>query len=187
MIASRSSGFSRCKRALVTLHRLAPDRLLERRAAAGRLQRRPDPSNRLPSLAPELVAKPVEHRLPQIRLQRADTARFEVPDPLKRLKQGVLDKIVRVGEIAAPFGSRPLAHRWSGARWRANRRSSASSSPSRALERSARRSTPDRGEDRLACSCTAVDVSRAPEFYLKGEGNTKAGPEAVQIRARCSV
>ena len=58
---------------------------------------------RLPSFPPQLVADAIEHRLPQVRLQRTDTARLEVLDPLERLKQGVLDKIIGVGEIARPL------------------------------------------------------------------------------------
>ena len=58
---------------------------------------------RLPSLPPQLVSDAIEHRLTQVRLQRPDTARLEVFDPLKRLNQGVLDKIIRVGEIARPL------------------------------------------------------------------------------------
>src|SRR5688500_4115134 len=58
---------------------------------------------RLPSLPPQLVSDAIEHRLTQVRLQCADAARLEVFDPLKRLKQGVLDKIVGVSEIARPL------------------------------------------------------------------------------------
>ena len=58
---------------------------------------------RLPSFPPQLVSDAIEHRLTQVRLQRTDTARLEVFDSLKRLKQGVLDKIIRVGEIARPL------------------------------------------------------------------------------------
>jgi hypothetical protein len=58
---------------------------------------------RLPSLPPHLVSDAIEHRLTQVRLQCADAARLEVFDPLKRLKQGVLDKIIGVGEIARPL------------------------------------------------------------------------------------
>ena len=50
----------------------------------------------------QFVAQAIDHRLAQIGLERADPTRLEVPDPLKRLKQGVLDKIVGIGEIARP-------------------------------------------------------------------------------------
>ena len=62
---------------------------------------------RPPPLPPQLVAKAIEHRLPQIGLERADAARLEVLDSLKRLKQRVLDKVVGVGEIARPFRQPP--------------------------------------------------------------------------------
>ena len=41
--------------------------------------------------------------LPQICLQRTHSPRLEALDPLKRLQQRVLDKIVGVGEIACPL------------------------------------------------------------------------------------
>ncbi len=58
---------------------------------------------RLPSFPPQLVSDPIDHCLPQVRLQRTDTAWLEVFDPLERLNQGVLNKIIRVGEIARPL------------------------------------------------------------------------------------
>jgi hypothetical protein len=58
---------------------------------------------RLPSLPSQLVSDAIEHRLTQVRLQRADAARLEVFDPLERLKQGVLDKIIGIGEIPRPL------------------------------------------------------------------------------------
>ena len=58
---------------------------------------------RLPALSPQLVPDPIEHRLTQVRLQRADAARLEVLDPLKRLNQSFLDKVIGVGQIARPF------------------------------------------------------------------------------------
>ncbi len=53
---------------------------------------------------PQLVADPVQDRLPQVGLKRADTAGLEAVDLLKRSKQGVLDKVVRVGQVARPAG-----------------------------------------------------------------------------------
>ena len=70
---------------------------------------------RLPSFPPQLVSDPIEHSLPQVGLQRTDTARLEVFDPLKRLNQGVLDKVIRVGEIARPLrqpAARPSLERF---------------------------------------------------------------------------
>jgi hypothetical protein len=58
---------------------------------------------RLPPLPPQLVSDAIEHCLAQVRLQRTDTARLEVLDPLKRLNQSVLDKIIGVGEIPRPL------------------------------------------------------------------------------------
>jgi hypothetical protein len=57
----------------------------------------------LTSFPPQLVSDAIEHRLPQVSLQRTDVARLEVLDPLERLNQGFLNKIVRVGEIARPL------------------------------------------------------------------------------------
>ena len=85
-----------------------------------------------PRFPPELFADAVEDRLPQIRVQRAAASRLELPDPLKRLKQGFLDKVVGIADIARPSGSRPEAQRCSGRTWRAKRRSTASWSPARA-------------------------------------------------------
>jgi hypothetical protein len=47
----------------------------------------------------ELVAHAIEHRLPQIGLERADVPRLEAPHGLQRLEQGVLDKIVGVRQV----------------------------------------------------------------------------------------
>src|SRR4029434_10685849 len=58
---------------------------------------------RLPHFPPQLVSDAIEHRLPQVRLECTDTARLEVFDPLERLSERVLDKIVGVGEIARPL------------------------------------------------------------------------------------
>src|SRR5688572_18591336 len=70
---------------------------------------------RLPSLPPQLISDAIEHRLTQVRLQCADAAWLEVFDPLKRLKQGVLDKVIRVGEVARPLrqaAARPSLERF---------------------------------------------------------------------------
>jgi hypothetical protein len=55
-----------------------------------------------PAVPAQLVAEPVEHSLSQIRLQRADTTRLEVSNPLERLKQRVLDKVVGIRQVAGP-------------------------------------------------------------------------------------
>ncbi|HJZ70455.1 MAG TPA: hypothetical protein VKE51_01880 [Vicinamibacterales bacterium] len=47
-------------------------------------------------------ANAVHRRLPQVRLQRADTTDFEVFNLRKRSKQGLLDKIIRVRHVARP-------------------------------------------------------------------------------------
>lgn len=39
----------------------------------------------------------------QIRLERTDTPRCEVFHPLERLKQGLLDKVLGIGDIARPL------------------------------------------------------------------------------------
>jgi hypothetical protein len=51
---------------------------------------------------PELVANPVQDGLSQIRLQCSAAARLKLPQPLKRLDQCFLDKVVRIGHIAGP-------------------------------------------------------------------------------------
>ena len=91
------------QRLFVAFNCLTTDRLFERRFGAldfevikiGRL--------RLPSFSPQLISDAIEHCLTQVRLQRTDMARLELFDPLERLNQGVLDKIIRVGEIARPL------------------------------------------------------------------------------------
>ena len=42
--------------------------------------------------------------LPQIGLQRTRPARLERVHPLKRLEQGLLDKVVGVGQVSRPPG-----------------------------------------------------------------------------------
>ena len=60
-----------------------------------------------PGLAPDLVSKSVQHGLPEVRLQRACMARLEDAHTLERLEQAVLDKIVRISQVAGPQGRRP--------------------------------------------------------------------------------
>jgi hypothetical protein len=88
----------------VCLHRFAPNRLLERRLRAIELQTIQVGDIGLSSLAAEFVANAIEHRLPQIRLKRSDTTRLKAFNSLKRLEDGVLDKVVGVCEIARPPG-----------------------------------------------------------------------------------
>ena len=95
------------ERALVPIHRLVPNRLLERRLGAIGLETIEIGDLGPSSLAAELVANAIENRLPQIRLKRTDTAGLETFDPLKRLDEGVLDKVVGVGQIARPPGQSP--------------------------------------------------------------------------------
>jgi hypothetical protein len=57
-----------------------------------------------PTLAPQLLPDAVENGLPQLGVQRPGTPGFELPDPLKRLKEGFLDKVVGIGHIARPAG-----------------------------------------------------------------------------------
>ena len=58
---------------------------------------------RLPSFPPQLVSDAIEHSLTQVCLQRTDPAWLEGLNPLKRLNQGVLDKVIGIGEIARPL------------------------------------------------------------------------------------
>ena len=95
------------ERALVAVHRFVPNRLLERRLPAIDLETIEIGRIGLSSFAAELVANAIEDRLPQIRLKRTDTAGLEALDPLKRLDQSVLDKVVGVGQIARPPGQSP--------------------------------------------------------------------------------
>ena len=103
MIASRSSGRS----APAPARRTPPPRVRSpARAATRGVDLEPVETGRVgpPPLPPQLVAQAVEHRLPQIGLQRADAARLEPLNPLKRPEQGVLDKVVGVGQVAGPPG-----------------------------------------------------------------------------------
>ena len=84
-----------------------PNRLLERRLPAIELETVEIGDLGSSSLAAELVANAIEDRLPQIRLKRTDAAGLEALDPLKRLDQGVLDKVVGVSQIARPPGQSP--------------------------------------------------------------------------------
>jgi hypothetical protein len=63
-------------------------------------------------VAAQFVTNPVQERLPQIRLERPFALRLEALDPLKRLEQGFLDKVLRVGGVARVAGeasARPAA------------------------------------------------------------------------------
>ena len=81
-----------------------PNRLLERGVRAIELETIEIGDLGPSSLAAELVANAIKDRLPQIRLKRTDTAGLEALDSLKHLDQGVLDKVVGVGQIARPAG-----------------------------------------------------------------------------------
>jgi hypothetical protein len=52
----------------------------------------------------QLVPHPVQHRLAEVGLERASAVGLELPDPLHCLEQGILDEIVRVGQLAGPDG-----------------------------------------------------------------------------------
>jgi hypothetical protein len=88
--------------ALVALDLFHSDRQLERRACLvdlGPLQlsvRRSSPD------AANLVANAVHHRLPEVGLQGPLPLGFEPINPVKRMEQGFLDKVLRVGQIARP-------------------------------------------------------------------------------------
>jgi hypothetical protein len=45
-----------------------------------------------------------ENGLAQVRMQLPGTSRFELPDPLKRLKEGFLDKVIGIGHVCAYLG-----------------------------------------------------------------------------------
>jgi hypothetical protein len=92
------------ERPFVAIDRFASDRLLERRLRAARLE--PVELGRVgpASFAAQFVPDPVQDRLSQVRLERTDAARLEAVDPLRRLKESFLDKVVGIGEIAGPSG-----------------------------------------------------------------------------------
>src|SRR5262249_33444935 len=92
------------ERRLVALHNLPTDSLFEGRFDTLDFDASKIGGMWLSSFSPQLVSNAIEHRLAQERLQRTDTARLEVLDSLERLNQSVLDKIVRVGEVARPPG-----------------------------------------------------------------------------------
>ena len=92
---------------LVTLDLFHADRPLERRTCLvdlGPLQlsvRRSSPH------AANLVADAVHHRLAEVGLQGPLALGFEHINSVKRLEQGFLDKILRVGEVARPARQPP--------------------------------------------------------------------------------
>src|SRR5262245_25444194 len=55
------------------------------------------------SLPSQFFANAVEDGLPQVRLQGTGTARLELPNPLKCLKERFLDKVVGVADVTGPF------------------------------------------------------------------------------------
>ena len=57
---------------------------------------------RVPRHPPDLVANPVDERLPQIRLQRTVVARLEVLDVPERLGERLLHQVFGVPEITGP-------------------------------------------------------------------------------------
>jgi len=73
-------------------------RLAIRRKIVRNLDRR-----RLPPDAPHFVANAVDHRLPEIRLHRADVARLKAIEPAQHVQRRVLDDVVGV-ECAAGGG-----------------------------------------------------------------------------------
>ncbi|SRR6266496_1196448 len=58
---------------------------------------------RSPRRAANLVADPVHDRLAKVGLQCPLALRLKDLNPIKRLKEGLLDKILRVGEVSRPF------------------------------------------------------------------------------------
>jgi hypothetical protein len=70
----------------------------------------------------QLVPNAIEHGLPKVCLKRARTTDFEILDLRKRAKEGVLDKVVGVCQIAGPAGqttAHPAAERLDMARQQA--------------------------------------------------------------------
>src|SRR2546426_10902904 len=91
------------ERPVVALQALPSDGLFERRLSARNLQIIEPRHIWPPSLPAQLVTNPIEHSLPEIRVQGAGMARLERLDPLERLEQRVLDKVVGVRDAARPF------------------------------------------------------------------------------------
>ncbi len=90
------------ERLLVALNGLTANGLFERRLSAVHLDIIKIGRRGPPALPPQLLPDAIEDRLAQIGLERTDTSWFELLDPLKRLKQGLLDKVLGVGDIARP-------------------------------------------------------------------------------------
>ena len=106
---ARDDGFALFRaeprqRRLIPLEGLASDRILERRAVGLEVEPLSIDQHRRTPFPAQFVAQPVHHRLPQVGLQRADTPDLDALDLPKRPKEGVLDKVVRVGHVACPAG-----------------------------------------------------------------------------------
>jgi hypothetical protein len=93
-----------CQRRFVTFDRLAADGLFERRKVTLGFESGDAGLLWPPTLAPQLLPDAVENGLPQVGVQRPGTPGFELPDPLKRLKEGFLDKVIGIGHVCAYLG-----------------------------------------------------------------------------------
>ncbi len=102
MMVSRSSEPQLRECRLVALERLPTDGFLERRLSRFEAHVVQTDHRRRAALPAEFVAQAVEHRLPEVRLQRADAPRLEVLHLSERPQEGVLDEIIGIGEVAGP-------------------------------------------------------------------------------------
>ena len=93
---------------LIALDLFHADRFLERRPCLVNLGLLQLYLCRSPGLATNLVADTVHHRLAEVGLQRPLPGGLEHLNPVKRLEQGFLDKVLRVGHIARPSGQSSL-------------------------------------------------------------------------------
>jgi len=102
------------ERRLVSLGSLSTDRLLKGRGRLVRLLRIERRRFGPPLPPPNLIPHAIQHRLPKVRLQGAFTLRLKAFDSLKRLKEDILDKILRIRHVARPSRqppARPSAQR----------------------------------------------------------------------------
>ena len=94
------------QRISIPLIRFRADGCLERRCAVGWLIFRQLDHLRPPSDAAHLVADVIDHRLPKVRLHRADVAGLERVQPPEHMKHGFLDQVAGV-QVAAGGRGQP--------------------------------------------------------------------------------
>jgi hypothetical protein len=96
-------GLEALERPFVSLQSLVTDGFIERRPSGCGFDSVQRGGLWLAPLPAQLIEQPIPHGLPQVSLKRADATGLKVSDPLERLQKGVLDKVVRVNEVAGPL------------------------------------------------------------------------------------